>query len=128
MPGGGLETDDYINTPKTTSDHWYFVIENSLSREVREETGLEIEQVRYLLDMVFIRPDGIPAIILSFYAKYKSGEVALDEDTINSAWATAEECQNYNLIEGILEEIEMTDKILKGGNENEILTATNLRK
>jgi len=123
-----LETDDYINTPKTTSDHWYFVIENSLSREVREETGLEIEQVRYLLDMVFIRPDGIPAIILSFYAKYKSGEVALDEDTINSAWATAEECQNYNLIEGILEEIEMTDKILKGGNENEILTATNLRK
>ena len=123
-----METDDYINTPKTTSDHWYFVIENSLSREVREETGLEIEQVRYLLDMVFIRPDGIPAIILSFYAKYKSGEVALDEDTINSAWATAEECQNYNLIEGILEEIEMTDKILKGGNENEILTATNLRK
>jgi len=128
VPGGGLEVDDYINTPKTTSDHWYFGIENSLSREVKEEVGLEIERVRYLLDMVFIRPDGVPAIILSFYAKYKSGDVSLDEDTIAFAWATAEECKNYDLIEGILEEIQMTDKILRGGDENDILKVSGLRK
>lgn len=24
VPGGGLEVDDYINTPKTTKDLWYF--------------------------------------------------------------------------------------------------------
>jgi len=128
VPGGGLEVDDYINTPKTTTDHWYFAIENSLSREIKEEVGLEVEDVRYLLDMVFIRPDGIPAIILSFYAKYKTGEIILDEDTINFAWATAEECRNYDLIEGILEEIEMTDKILGGASASELLRSTNLRK
>jgi 8-oxo-dGTP pyrophosphatase MutT (NUDIX family) len=42
VPGGGLEVDDYINTPKTTSDHWYFAIENSLRREIKEETNLEV--------------------------------------------------------------------------------------
>jgi 8-oxo-dGTP pyrophosphatase MutT (NUDIX family) len=26
VPGGGLETDYYINTPKTTKDHLYFCI------------------------------------------------------------------------------------------------------
>jgi len=128
VPGGGLEVDDYINTPKTTADHWYFAIEKSLGREVREEVGLEIEAVRYLLDMVFIRPDGIPAIILSFYARYKSGDVILDEDTIDSVWATAEECKKYDLIEGILEEIEMVDKILNGANEEDIIDDSILRK
>ncbi len=26
VPGGGLEADDYINTPKTTKDLWYCAI------------------------------------------------------------------------------------------------------
>jgi len=25
VPGGGLTTDDYMNTPKTTSEHWYYL-------------------------------------------------------------------------------------------------------
>src|SRR3989338_4388296 len=54
VPGGGLNVDDYINTPKTTSDHWYFGIENSLRREIKEEAGLEVDKIKYLLDMTFI--------------------------------------------------------------------------
>jgi 8-oxo-dGTP pyrophosphatase MutT (NUDIX family) len=120
VPGGGLEVDDYINTPKTTHDHWYFTIENSLRREIKEETSLEVGKIKYLLDIVFIKPDGIPTVILSFYCPYKSGEVRLDKDNINYAWATYEEAKTYDLVEGLLEEIEMVDKILKGQNEDEL--------
>ena len=115
VPGGGLETDDYINTKKTTKDHWYFAIENSLRREVREEVNLEVGKVSYLLDIAFIRSDGIPVIILSFYCPYKSGKIKYDEDTIDHTWVTYKEAKKYDLIEGILEEIEMVEKILKGG-------------
>lgn len=129
VPGGGLDTDDYINTPQTTAGgHWYFAIEKSLMREIKEEVNLEIDKVRYLLDMTLIRPDGIPLIVLSFFAQYVSGEVALDEDSIEFAWATCAECKNHDLIEGIYEEIEMVDKILKGGDEDEIIKNSPLRK
>lgn len=120
VPGGGLEVDDYINTPKTTSDHWYFAIVKSLRREIKEETNLEVGKIKYLLDIAFIRPDGIPAIILSFYCPYKSGEVKLDEDNVNHAWVTDEEAKNYDLVEGLLEEIEMVEKILKEVSEDEV--------
>jgi len=120
VPGGGLETDDYINTPKTTNDHWYFGIERSLRREILEECNLEVDRIKYLLDIIFIRSDGISSIILSFYCSYKSGKVKLDEDSIDYAWVTYKEAKKYDLIEGLLEEIEMVEKILKGENENEI--------
>ncbi len=120
VPGGGLEVDDYINTPKTTKDHWYFAIENSLRREIKEECNLEVGKIKYLLDIAFIKPGGIPAVILSFYAPYKSGEVKLDEDNIDYAWVTYEEAKNYDLVAGLLEEIEMVDKILKGEEEDNI--------
>ncbi len=120
VPGGGLEVDDYINTKKTTKDHWYFAIEKSLHREVKEEVNLAVGKIDYLLDMIFIRPDGIPAIILSWYCPYKSGKVKYDKDTINHAWVTAKQAKEYNLIEGILEEIGMVNKILKGQNKNRV--------
>lgn len=120
VPGGGLETDDYINLPKTTKDHWYFAIEKSLRREIKEEVNLEVGKVKYLLDIAFIRPDGIPAIILSFYCPYKSGRIKLDDDNIDFAWVTFKEAKKYDLVEGLLEEIEMVDKILKGKNDNRI--------
>ena len=115
VPGGGLEVDDYINTPKTTKDLWYFGIEKSLRREVGEEVNLKVGQLKYLLDIVHIIPDGTPAIILSFYCPYKLGKVKLDKDSIDFAWVTLKQAKKYDLIEGIWEEIEMVDKILKGG-------------
>ncbi len=114
VPGGGLETDDYTTTPKTTADHWYYAIENSLRREIMEEVGLEVGKVDYLLDMAFIRPDGIPIVVLSYHCPYKAGEVILDEDSVDHAWVSYEEAKGYDLIDGILAEIEMVDKILKG--------------
>jgi len=114
VPGGGLEVSDYINLPKTTSKHWYFAVENSLKREIKEETSLEVGKLEYLCDMTFIRPDGTPTVILSFYCDWKAGSVKLDEDNINYRWVTYEKAKNYDLVEGLLKEIEMVDKILKG--------------
>lgn len=116
VPGGGLELDDYINTPKTTSDHWYFAAENSLRREIKEEVNLEVGKLEYLLSIAFVRPDGIPVLILSYYCDYKSGEVKLDEDSIDYVWVTLEEAKNYDLVPGLYEEIEMVDKILRSGS------------
>lgn len=109
IPGGGLEVTDYINTQKTTFDAWYFAVENSLRREIKEEVGLEVGELKYLLSLTFIRSDNIPVVTLSYYCDWKSGEVRLNEENINYKWVTIEEAKNYDLIEGILEEIEMVD-------------------
>lgn len=114
VPGGGLDVSDYINTPKTTPDAWYYAIENSLKREIKEEVDLEVGEIKYLLDLVFIRPDNIPVVTLSYYCDWKSREVKLNEENVDYKWVIYKEARNYDLIEGVLEEIEMVDKILKG--------------
>jgi len=119
VPGGGLETDDYVNIPKT-GPQWYFAISNSLIREIKEECNLEVGKIKYLLDLAFVRPDDVPVVVLSFYCPYKSGEIKLDEDNVEYAWVTYEESKKYDLIDGILEELEMVDKILKGESEDDV--------
>jgi 8-oxo-dGTP diphosphatase len=117
VPGGGINTDDYVNLPPTTAaGQWYNTVEMTLRREIKEEVNVEIEKPEYLLDLTFIRPDNVPVLVLSYMCKYKSGEVKVDGDggdTIDFAWATFDELRSYDLIPGILEEIEMVDKILK---------------
>jgi len=114
VPGGKLELDDYTRLPKDTSDHWYNVCENLLRREVKEETGLEIDNIDYLTSLAFIRPDNVPVVILSFYADHAAGEVRLSSDMTEYAWVTLEEAKNYELIEGIYEEMDMLDRKLEG--------------
>jgi 8-oxo-dGTP pyrophosphatase MutT (NUDIX family) len=117
VPGGGLETKDYMDSEATYADsespQWYGAVENTLKREIKEEVGIEVSDAQYLLDLTFIRPDGIPAIVLSFYCKYESGEVVLDADATEFAWILASEVGNYELIQGIDHEIEMVEDRLK---------------
>jgi len=114
VPGGGMNVDDYINTPVSTkSGQWYYAIEKTLRREVKEEVNLEIKKPVYLLDLAFISPQGTPVIVLSYYAEYDSGEIKLDEDSTDYKWVTLEEAKQYDIIDGIWEEIEMVDKISK---------------
>ncbi len=115
VPGGKIEVDDYKDLPKDTGSHWYNIFENALRREVMEETGIEIDNIRYLTSLAFFRPDGIPTIVVSLFADFADGEVVLNSELSDFAWVTPEEAQEYEFIEGILEEIEMLDKYLKTG-------------
>ena len=118
VPGGGLEVDDYINdTPTTSAGQWYGALEKTLRREVREEVNVEIEKPLYLMDLTFIRPDNIPVLVLSYYAKYESGEVKLDDDAVDYKWATLAKAKELDMIDGVWEEIELVDKILREENK-----------
>ena len=113
VPGGRLEVADYINEKKDTKDHWYNILEKVLKREVKEETGLEIENIKYLTSITFLRGEE-PTLIVSLYADYKEGEVKLNEESMDYKWVSLDEAKNFDLIEGIYEELGMLDKILNG--------------
>lgn len=114
VPGGKLELKDYSNRQKDTSVHWYNIFEDLLKREVMEETNLKIKNIRYLTSLAYIRPDGIPTIIVSLFADYGNGDVKLCDALTDHAWVSLEESKNFELIEGIYEELEMLDKHLHG--------------
>jgi len=113
VPGGGLETSDYMSTEATyansESPQWYNAVEATLRREIKEEVNVEVSDIQYLLDLAFIRPDGVPAIVLSFYCKYEGGDVKLDDDAVEYAWVSAGELSQYELIQGIDHEIELVE-------------------
>lgn len=113
VPGGGLSTDDYIGTPTTHEGQWYNAVEKALLREVKEEVNVDVGKPKYLLDITFLRGDGLPVLVLSFYAPYVSGDVKLDEDATEYKWVTLTEAKEIDLIPGIYEEIEMVDAVLK---------------
>jgi len=115
VPGGKLETDDYINLPKETKDYWYNVLEKVLKREVMEEVGLEIKNVEYVTSLATVHGDGTPSLVISAMADYDSGEVKLqEEETDKFEWVSLEEAKEYDLIDGIYDELMMADNKRKG--------------
>ncbi|MBN2016169.1 NUDIX domain-containing protein [Candidatus Dojkabacteria bacterium] len=115
VPGGKLRTDDYTTSKKDTSDSWYNVLEKLLQREIKEEVGVNVKDIRYLLSLTYIRSDGKPTLILSFYCYYDSGSIQLSKELTEYKWVDRNGLENYALVPGLREEIEMVDDILKGG-------------
>jgi 8-oxo-dGTP diphosphatase len=115
VPGGKLELEDYLSRPKDTSEHWYNVLETVLKREVKEEVGLEIENIGYVTSMVYIREDSIPCLIVSLYCEPSSEEIILCDALTEYKWVTLEEAKEYDFIEGIYKELEILDEYLKKG-------------
>lgn len=115
VPGGHLETSDYINEPKETAEYWYNVLEKALAREVKEEAGLSIKNVRYVTSLATVHADGTPSLVLSCLADYASGEVVLQaEECADFAWVSLKEAKGYDLIDGIYDELAMAEDVRIG--------------
>ena len=115
VPGGKLEVSDYINFPKDTKHYWYNVLERTLQREVKEETGIDIKNVEYVTSLATVHEDGSPSLVISCLAEYAGGEITLQASELDAAlWVTLEEARQYDLIDGIYDELAMAAKKLKG--------------
>lgn len=125
VPGGRLETKDYTALPKDTEHYWYNVLERVLRREVSEEVGINITDIVYLTSLARVHEDGAPSLVLSCVAQYDGGEVTLQEDEADEfAWVTLEEAREYNLIDGIYDELVMAEEWKESGRVKEWNRAT----
>lgn len=124
VPGGKLEVLDYALKEKDTPHHWYNIFENLLKREVKEEVGLEIKNIDYVTSLVYVRSDGIPCLIVSLFADVVGEDVKLCNALTEFAWVDLEEAKNYDLIEGIYDELIILDRKLKG--EKNLWTGENV--
>lgn len=120
VPGGKLEWADLdMSKPSRMNGDIYDyedAIEKLLQRETLEEAGVEIENdFKYLNNVAFIRPDETPVVLVKFAAKYRSGEVKLEEGAFTDfAWVDGTEVDQYDCIDGIADEVKKTIRIFSG--------------
>lgn len=131
VPGGKLEWKDMDLTKPTriNGDVLDFenALENLLAREAQEEAGVEIEpNLAYINSVAFVRPDGIPVLLVKCAAKYKGGKVVLEKGAFTEhAWVNDEEVKSYPCIKGIPEEVARTIRLFQNKEETlENLQAT----
>ncbi len=115
VPGGKMETNDYLKLPKDTERYWYNVLERTLRREVKEEVGIDIDNIEYVTSLATVHTDGNPSLVISCAADYVHGDIVLNPDESDRyAWVTLEESKNYELIDGIFDELTMVENKKSG--------------
>lgn len=68
-------------------------LEECVQREVREEVGIEIEDIRYFGSQPWPYPCGL---MVGFTARYKSGEISIQRTELNEAgWFTRDSMPEY---------------------------------
>lgn len=118
--GGKLEWSDMpLHNPTRIQNgvlDYLDAVESLLAREAKEEGNVEIDtsELKYINSVSFVRPDGIPVVLVKFAAKYIGGEVVPEAGAFTDfAWVNAAEVQNYECIEGIKEEVVQTIRLFK---------------
>ena len=94
LPGGKVERGDSIL--------------KTLKKEIYEEVGLEIkDEIDFLNEYNFIRPDNYSVVGLSFVCKYRSGKIVLEQGLDDYKWVDEKNYLQYNLISGIKKDLKM---------------------
>lgn len=111
IPGGKIENNENVK-------EIFNVIEKTLSKEVMEEVGVEIEKEAQLVtNNTFERSTGQMVLAMVFLTEYKSGEPKPLEDTIDVKWVGEEDLDQYsfppNVKEYILAGFAKLDDFLK---------------
>lgn len=117
--GGKLEHGDFdLNNPSSTFDGvpaFEDALSGLIEREVKEEAGVSIElPAKYMHNKVFIRPDGVPVMLIIYAAIYKDGEVKPEPGAFTDyAWVNETEVDDYECIKGVADEVKQAIKLLK---------------
>lgn len=118
--GGKLEWSDLENNQPTRQNFdildWEDLIEKLLKREAKEECGLEVRGLKYLDNVVFLRPDKKPVVCFKFGVKYKSGEVDLAPEFDDFKWVDGKEVKTFRCIQGIDKEVAQTIDLFQTEN------------
>lgn len=118
-PGGKMEWQDFdLNNPTRLNGEvldYLDSVELLLKRETMEEAGIELnDDFKFINSNTFIRPDGIPVVLIKLAVSYKRGEVVLEEGCFDDhVWVNETEVQELECIDGIKEEIEKTIALYK---------------
>jgi len=83
LPGGKVEFEKVDR-----------ILEKTLTREIREEVGVEVSNPRYFFSRAFIRSSGDHVVGLSFLVDHLSGKAKPLEDHDEVRWATIEEVED----------------------------------
>ena len=88
-PGGKLEVPSFASGPA------YGMLEENVRREVREEVGVEVDQITYVESHAFeggFRGGPVPVLDVVFLTRYVAGEpVAQEEEVDGIEWLTPDE-------------------------------------
>ena len=87
MPGGKVELDEIGND----------ALEVALRREIKEEVGLEVSNIRYLESKSFVADDGEPVVDIVFFCSCKEGGAVVGdpEEVAKVYWLSAQEVYDH---------------------------------
>lgn len=97
LPGGVLEAGERL--------------EEGIRREVREETGLDVEPLGIFEVFERINRDGTGRIeyhyvLVDYLCRVRGGELCAGDDVTRAGWVRRADLENYKITEGTLEVIE----------------------